>query len=343
MIRAGIVGISGYAGEELLKILSKHPQVKITYLSGRVNESKKKIKDIYPKLDISENLDFDNLDYLKVKELTDVVFLALPHKISMGIVPELLKLNKKVVDLSADFRIKDAKVYEQWYGEKHQVPELLSKAVYGLPEIYRDEIKKSVIVANPGCYPTTVVLGCAPLLKSGLIDMNSIIIDAKSGVSGGGRKFVADYYANSHPTHRAYNIAGTHRHIPEIEQELSQIAGSEIKITFTPHIIPVERGMLSTIYMNLIKKVATTELLEMYNNFYKGKQFVKILANDMLPETRNVVNTNICEIGLKVDERTNRVVILSAIDNLVKGAAGQAVQNMNLMFGFNEIDGFNEL
>jgi N-acetyl-gamma-glutamyl-phosphate reductase len=269
----------------------------------------------------------------------DVVFLALPHRVSFEIVPALIKEGKKVIDLSADFRLKSAALYERWYGEKHTAEPLMAKAVYGLTELYRDDVKKADLVANPGCYPTTVILGCMPAFKNGLADLSSIIIDAKSGISGAGRKPTAEYFKNEHPNFRPYNIAGGHRHIPEIEQELSRVAGKNITVTFTPHIMPLERGMLSTIYMNLKKKVSSAEALAMYQEAYKNEPFVRVLPEGEIPRVKNVVNTNFCDIGLKVDERTGRLIVVSAIDNLVKGASGQAVQNMNIMFGIDEKEG----
>jgi N-acetyl-gamma-glutamyl-phosphate reductase len=279
------------------------------------------------------------LDVPSLARRTDVVFLALPHRVSFQIVPGLIDTGKKVIDLSADFRLANAAIYEKWYGEKHTAHDLLKEAVYGLPEIYRNKIASARLIANPGCYPTTVILGCAPLLKSDIIDLSTIIIDAKSGISGAGRKAVEEYYKKEHPNFRPYNIAGAHRHTPEIEQELSRIAGKEITVTFTTHIMPVERGMLSTIYINLKKKVTSAEITARYKEFYREEPFVRVLDEGKIPEIKNVANTNFCEIGCKVDERTNRLILVSAIDNLLKGASGQAVQNMNIMFGLKETDG----
>jgi len=269
----------------------------------------------------------------------DVAFLALPHRVSFGIVPDLLKAGTKVIDLSADFRLKSATIYEKWYGEKHTAAALLPDAVYGLPEIYRYEIRKAALVANPGCYPTSVILGLAPAVRAGVIDLSSIIIDSKSGISGAGRKAANEYFKSEHPNVKPYNIAGGHRHIPEIEQELSRVAGETLKVTFTPHVIPMERGMLSTIYANLSEKVSSAKALDLYKDFYKKEPFVQVLPEGEIPKIKDVTGENFCDIGLRVDERTGRLVVVSAIDNLLKGASGQAVQNMNIMFGFDEKEG----
>ncbi|MFH1369231.1 MAG: N-acetyl-gamma-glutamyl-phosphate reductase [Elusimicrobiota bacterium] len=337
MIKAGIIGITGYTGEELLKILSKHPGVEISVLASRSAEETKPVKEIYPHL-AHLSLSYEKLDAAGVAKRSDVVFLALPHKVSFEVVPELLSAGKNVIDLSADFRIEDVSTYEQWYGGKHAAPANLKEAVYGLPELYRDKIAKARLIANPGCYPTTIILGAAPALKHKLIEPDSIIIDAKSGISGAGRKSVEEYYKNEHPNFRPYNIAGVHRHIPEIEQELSKVAGKKITVTFTPQIIPVERGMVSSIYMNLKKKLTTQEAIGLYGEFYAKEPFVRIFSDDKIPDVRNVANTNFCDITVRVDARANRLIVISAIDNLVKGASGQAVQNMNIMYGFKETE-----
>jgi N-acetyl-gamma-glutamyl-phosphate reductase len=238
--------------------------------------------------------------------------------------------------LSADFRLNDGAVYEAWYKEKHTAKHLLSSAAYGLPEYYRAEIAKASLIANPGCYPTTIALGLLPALKAGLIDDESIIVDAKSGISGAGRKKSEEFFKNEPGNFRPYNIGGTHRHIPEIEQELSKIAGKKLTITFTPHIIPIERGMVSVIYADLLKEATTEHLQELYSISYASEPFVRVLPVGGIPEVRNVADTNTCEIGVKVDTRANRLIVVSAIDNLVKGAAGQAVENMNIMFNLDE-------
>ena len=342
MIRVGIIGITGYTGEELLRILSKHKQAKITVLAGRATSELRDLKDIYPKY-ADLNLKCYPLNIEQIKNETDVVFLALPHAVAFEVVPDLIKAGKKVIDLSADFRIKDFETYEKWYGVKHTGKEYIKDAVYGLSEIYKDEIKSAKLIANPGCYPTTILLGSAPAIKNGLVKSEGIIIDSKSGVSGSGRKGVKAYYETEAPTSRAYKVGGKHRHIPEIEQELSNMFGKPVTITFTPQIIPMERGMLSCIYMDLAKKVSVSEIIEMYKKFYEGRKFVRVLDEGKLPSIKNVVETNYLEIGICIDERTNKLIVISVQDNLTKGASGQAVQNMNIMFGLPETEGLETL
>jgi N-acetyl-gamma-glutamyl-phosphate reductase len=337
-IRVGIIGITGYTGEELLKKLVKHPKAELSALAGRTASPSRSMNQIYPGL-ADLLLTVEPYSEKTMAEKADVVFLALPHRVSFEIVPGLIAAGKKVIDLSADFRLDDGGVYEKWYGQKHTAAHLLEKAVYGLPEIYREKIKKASLVANPGCYPTSIILGLAPALKKGLVDLKTVIVDSKSGISGAGRKKTQEFFANEPGNFRPYNIGGAHRHIPEIEQELSKVAGKNIIITFTPNLIPIERGMVSVIYANLNNKTETESVLELYRNFYKGENFVRVLDKGKVPEVNKVANTNYCDIGLEVDSRTGRLVIVTAIDNLVKGAAGQAVQNMNIMCGFEETEG----
>ena len=331
MIKVGIVGIMGYAGQELLKILLRHNSVELVGLWDKL-EKPKKISEIYPQFDLKmlvENATDESL----FAEAADVYFLALPHGASAVYAHKIYQRNRLVIDFSADFRIKDKLIYEKYYGP-HPCPELIEKAVYGLVEIYRKKIIGASLIANPGCYPTSVILGLAPLLKERLIDVQTIIVDSKSGVSGGGRAFVKKYYESEHPNLRPYNIAGTHRHIPEMEQELSGLAARDLKITFTPHIFPAERGMLSTIYAVLNKNVSGQQLLDIYRKFYYGEKFVQVLSD--IPDVRRVVETNQCHLGVRIDEPTRRVIVVSAIDNLIKGAAGQAVQNLNIIFKIPE-------
>jgi len=337
-IKIGIVGVAGYTGEELLKILVRHRFAEVASVSGSGSTDLSKLSEHYP--DISGlNLVCEKLDIDKVSKSAEVVFLALPHGVSLDVAPKFLKNGIKVIDLSADFRLKDADKYEKWYKKKHTSPELLAKAVYGLPEIYRESVKTAELIANPGCYPTTILLGILPAIKSGLIDNNSIIADSKSGISGAGRKAAADYYKMEYPNFRPYNVGGTHRHISETEQELSKAAGSDIAITFTPNILPDERGMMSSIYANLKQSAAISDIVEIYKKYYSKEPFVRVLEAGKLPQTKMVVKTNFCEIGLSLDERTGKLIVFSAIDNLVKGASGQAVQNMNIMFGIDEKEG----
>jgi len=337
-VRVGIVGITGYTGEELLRIFTRHQSAQVSCIMGRESSETKPLAQIYPHIK-GINLSCDALDITKLTTLSDVVFLALPHKVSMDIVPELFKAGKKIIDLSADFRIKDTAEYSKWYGVAHNAQAELKKAVYGLSELYREDIINASFVANPGCYPTSILLALAPAIKHKLIDLDSIIIDSKSGISGAGRKTVLNYMANEHPNFRAYSVAGVHRHIPEIEQELSRLANKKLQVTFTPHIIPVERGMLSTVYASINTKISSAQLHGIYKDFYKNEIFARVLDEKSLPGIKNVVSTNYCDIAPGVDERTNRLVVVSALDNLVKGASGQAVQNMNLMFGLKESEG----
>ncbi|NIM02865.1 N-acetyl-gamma-glutamyl-phosphate reductase [bacterium] len=337
MITVSIVGASGYTGRELIKILFKHPQVKIAHLTSETYKGKR-ISELHKGLVSFIDKKFEKLDIDKVAQDSDLVFLALPHGKSQKPVAEFLKKGKKIIDLSADYRLKDKSLYKRWYGLEHSYPRLLRRAVYGLPEIYKEEIKKSSLVANPGCYPTGVILGVAPLLAHRLGDGNSIIADAKSGVSGAGRRLdIAYHFSECHENLVPYNV-GEHRHTPEIEQELSKISKKKITISFTPHLVPMDRGILSTIYVNLEGKVSIDRLRNVYKNYYRKAPFVKILPKATFPQARNVVETNFCEIGLMVDRRTKRIIIITAIDNLVKGASGQAVQNMNLMSGFRETE-----
>lgn len=338
MITVSIVGASGYTGRELIKILLKHPQVKIAHLTSETYKGKR-ISELHKGRAGFIDKRFEKLNIDKVAQDSDLIFLALPHGKSQKPVAEFFKKGKKVIDLSADYRLKDKSLYKRWYGLEHSYPRLLQRAVYGLPEIYKEEIKKSSLVANPGCYPTGVILGVAPLLAHGLGDGNSIIADAKSGVSGAGRRLDSAYhFSECHENLTAYNV-GKHRHIPEIEQELSKISKEKITISFTPHLVPMDRGILSTIYLNFEGKVSLDRIWTVYKKYYRKAPFVKILPKATFPEVKNIVETNFCEIGLMVDKRTNRIIIITTIDNLVKGASGQAVQNMNLMSGFKETEG----
>lgn len=340
MIKAGIVGAKGFAGEELIKLLLQHPKVEITVLADKMDGISQNITSIYPYLAGQLNLSCEELAVDKVAKKSDIVFLALPHKVSQGIAADFIKAGKIVIDLSADFRIKDPKVYEQWYETKHLYPDLLAQAVYGLPELYREQIKKAKLIANPGCYPTSIILGTAPLVRERLAGTEYILADSKSGVSGAGRVFVQNFVSAAEKSEnlKAYSI-GIHRHTPEIEQELSKLAGKETMILFTPHLIPIMRGILSSIYIMPNSNLNTKEVLDLYKEFYKGEPFIRVLPEGQFPETNDVCNTNYCDIGVKADERTKRIIIVSAIDNLIKGASGQAIQNMNIICGFDEKEG----
>ena len=342
MIKVAICGGSGYTGAELLRILLLHPEVEITAVTSE-RSAGKRVTDLYPHLHKYAHLVYEHLDKEKILKKADLFFMALPHGASQEAVDYFFKKGKKVVDLSADYRISDAAVYEEWYKTSHNYKTTLKKAVYGLPELYRKRIQKANLVANPGCYPTSAILGLCPALKKGLIDINSIIVDSKSGTSGAGRKAdVAFSYCEVNEGFKAYGI-GVHRHTPEIEQEISGIAGKSIKINFTPHLVPMDRGMIATIYGKLVKGADTSIVLAVYKKFYDKEPFVNVLDEDRYPNAKNVRGSNYCEIGLKVNKRTNTLIIVSAIDNLVKGASGQAVQNMNIMMGFEETTGLESL
>jgi N-acetyl-gamma-glutamyl-phosphate reductase len=338
MIRVGVYGASGYTGQELLRHLLMHPEVTIVAITSR-RYAGVPLADVYPVFQGLTDITFMNASPAEIARLTDVVFLALPHGISMTVAPAFLAVGKKVIDLSADFRLRDAAEYERWYG-KHASPALLAEAVYGIPELYRETIRKAVFVANPGCYPTSVILGLAPLLKVGWIDTASIIVDAKSGVSGAGREpQFASLFCEVNEGFKAYKVGGQHRHIPEMEQELARIAGCEIRISFTPHLLPVNRGILSTIYGSLLPDTTPDELTDLYRRHYQDEQFIRVCKPGAFPNISSVCGSNFCDIGVTIDKRTKRVIVLSAIDNLIKGAAGQAIQNMNLICGCSEETG----
>lgn len=338
MIKVAILGATGYTGEELIRLLSTHPKAEIKMLVSH-STAGTPIDEIYGNFRNVCNLVCEELDIDKVAETCDVAFTALPHGASKEVIPALYKKGIKVIDLSGDFRYNDVKVYEQWYKDQHCAPELLKEKAYGLCELHRDEIKKTNLIGNPGCYTTCSILGLAPLVASGKIDNKSIIIDAKSGVTGAGRGLGIDYhYSECDQNMKAYKIA-THRHTSEIEQELSILAKEEITLSFTPHLVPFKRGIYATCYANLKDKASYDELINIYNEFYKGEHFIRVLQNGKIPQVKNVAGSNFVEIGLSVDERLNRVVVVSTIDNLVKGASGQAIQNMNLMFGLDEKTG----
>jgi len=339
MLNAAIVGGSGYTGAELLRILTRHPDFTVTSISSRQYKGKK-VAEVFPSLLGLVDLRFTEPNPDVIVESSDAIFTALPHQTAMEIIPRLLVGDKKLVDLSADFRFRDARVYEEWY-QPHTAPDLLKKAVYGLPELYFDEIAKTRLVGNPGCYPTSVILGLAPVLTEKLVEPDSIIADSKSGVSGAGRGLsLSSLYCEANDSIKAYKV-GQHRHTPEIEQELSALAGERVVITFTPHLTPMTRGIFSAVYARLTKPVKTAEVLELYTRFYQGKPFVRVHPEGSLPSTAFVSGTNYADLGVKVDERTGRLIVMAAIDNLVKGASGQAVQNMNIMCGLDQTAGLD--
>jgi len=341
MINVGIFGATGYAGQQLTWLLHNHPEVNIKFLNSH-NYSNFQTNEIYGNFNgFIEDKYIDMEEAINSIDKVDVIFLSLPHGKAFQITEKALSLGVKVIDLGADFRLKDKEAYETWYGVNHLAPSLLGEAVYGLCELNREKIKESNLIANPGCYPTATIFALAPLLKHKFIKTDSIIIDAKSGVSGSGRSAnISSLYCECNESIKAYGAPG-HRHTPEIEQELGKIAGEKLLVSFTPHLVPMNRGILSTCYGSLAKDTNEEELQEVYREFYKNEYFVKIL--NTLPETRWVRGSNMCHIGIRIDKRTGRVLAVSAIDNLVKGAAGQAVQNMNLLFNFKETTGIELL
>lgn len=338
MLNVAIIGASGYTGVELARILCNHPQVNLTAATSR-QYANQPLAKVFPNLRKKTDLICEDLTTDELCARADFFFTAVPHKTAMNIVPGLLAAGKKVVDLSADFRLRDVAVYEQWY-QQHTAAELLGETAYGLPELYREQIRSARLTANPGCYPTSIILGLVPLLKADIIDPQTIIADSKSGTSGAGRSAqVGSLFCEVTDGFRAYKVGGTHRHIPEIEQELNVLLREPIHISFTPHLLPISRGILSTVYAQLKPGIDQSAVRSCYEKMYRHEPFVRILPEQTFPATQYVRGSNFCDIGFTIDTRTNRIIILSAIDNIVKGAAGQAVQNMNLMSGFAETAG----
>ncbi|MDE0848513.1 MAG: N-acetyl-gamma-glutamyl-phosphate reductase [Nitrospinaceae bacterium] len=337
MIKIGIAGASGYTGLELIRLLVGHPGVELTVLTSETFQGQN-IAEVFPSLNGIVDLELRPLDNNIAKDC-QVLFLALPHTMAMSKLPDYLQSDCKIIDLSADYRLKDPKAYTDWYSVTHTNPELLEKAVYGLPELHRQAIQSAQLVANPGCYPTSVVLALAPLLKTDWVDLGSIISDSKSGVSGAGRKpSLTSHFAEVNEGISPYGLAD-HRHTPEMEQELSALAGKSVRLTFSPHLVPMTRGMLSTVYINLNQAITDEKLVEHYRSFYKGENFIRVLNPGKFASSHHVLSSNFCDIGLKVDSRNQRLIITSALDNLIKGASGQAVQNMNIMLGLDEKTG----
>jgi N-acetyl-gamma-glutamyl-phosphate reductase len=334
MLKVAVVGASGYTGAELIRLLVGHPEIEICSVTSRQHEGVP-ISQVFPSLAGFCELVCEPLDVAAIAARSELVFTALPHKSAMEVIPGFLAAGCKVVDLSADYRLKDQAVYEHWYQE-HSSPELLIEAVYGLPELFREEIKAARLVANPGCYPTSVALGLAPLLKKNLINPETLIVDSKSGTSGAGRGVKqGSLFCEVNEGFKAYGVAA-HRHTPEIEQTLSTLVGRPVQVNFTPHLLPINRGILSTIYASLSAEQSTAELVELYRQAYAEEPFVRVMPGGELPNIAYTKGTNFCDVGLVSDERTGRVIIVSVIDNLVKGAAGQAIQNMNLLCGYKE-------
>lgn len=339
MVRIGIVGASGYTSSELIRLLVSHPDdIKLEMVTSTTYDGEPVTK-VLPSLKGFVELEFEKFEVDKLKDRVDFVFLAVPHKVAMSFAPGILEQSIKVVDFSADYRLKDAKVYEDWYHVEHTSPELIDTAVYGMPEIYRETIRSAQLVANPGCYPTSAILGALPLLKEKIVSLDNIVVDSKSGISGAGRKPKAVTHLPTRDANVAPYSIGIHRHTPEIEQELSFCANAEIKLNFTPHLIPMSRGILTTSYFKLKEQVTTDEVLELYNKFYKKEPFVRVLNKGEYPQTKAVCGSNFCDIGLESVSRTKTIIVSTAIDNLVKGASGAALQNFNLMAGFDETAG----
>ena len=338
MIKVGIIGATGYAGSELVRILLGHKDVEIKWYGSR-SYIDKKYASIYQNFFqlVDANCMDDNMEVLA--DQVDVIFTATPQGLCASLVNEEILSKVKIIDLSADFRIKDVKVYEEWYKLEHKSPQFIEEAVYGLCEINREDVKKARLVANPGCYTTCSILTCYPLVKEGIIDPNTIIVDAKSGTSGAGRGAKVDnLFCEVNENMKAYGVA-THRHTPEIEEQLGYACGEKITINFTPHLVPMNRGILATAYASLKKDVTYEEVKAIYDKYYADEKFVRVLEKDVCPQTKWVEGSNYVDVNFKIDPRTHRIIMMGAIDNLVKGAAGQAVQNMNLMFGFDEAEG----
>lgn len=337
MTRVAVVGATGYAGAELVRILAMHPEVELTVLTSRQHAGIR-FDAIYPGMETLTNLVCESLDVQTLGQRADIAFLALPHKLPMAIAPQLLASGVRVIDLSADFRFSSRERYESAY-QPHSAPDLLASAVYGLTEVYRQAIAAADLVGNPGCYPTTVLLPLVPLLRAGLLDIDGLIADAKSGVSGAGRSpSLATHFCEVNESYKPYKVA-SHRHNPEMDEVLTREAGSPVHITFVPHLVPMTRGMLTTIYACPRKAVTETAVRDCLRSFYAQAPFVRLCEDRRIPDTRIVRGTNFCDIGLQLDAANNRLILIAAIDNLVKGAAGQAVQNMNLMIGVEEKSG----
>ena len=338
MVKVGIIGSTGYAGQELVRLLLQHKEAEIVWYGSR-SYIDKKYADVYKNMFKLVDMTCQDDDMEALAEQADVIFTATPQGFCASIVNEDVLKKTKIIDLSADFRIKDVKTYEQWYGITHVSPQFIEEAVYGLPELNREKIKNTRLLANPGCYPTCSTLSVYPLAKAGLIDMSTLIIDAKSGTSGAGRSAKVDnLYCEVNENIKAYGVA-THRHTPEIEEQLSYVSGEQVVLNFTPHLVPMNRGILITAYATLTKPVTYEEVKQIYDECYKDEYFVRVLEKNVCPETRWVEGSNFVDVNFKIDERTGRVIMMGAMDNLVKGAAGQAIQNMNLMFGLPENEG----
>jgi N-acetyl-gamma-glutamyl-phosphate reductase len=337
--RVGIIGATGYTGVELLRLLLHHPEVEVIALTSQ-KYAGIPIDQVFPSLMKQLQLKCEELNVDAISKKADFVFTAVPHKTAMEVVPLFHRQGKRIVDLSADFRFRNATIYEKWY-QKHTSADLLPESVYGLPELHREKIRNAKIVGNPGCYPTGALIGLIPLVKKGMISPENIVIDSKSGVSGAGRDVVLEsLFCEVNEGVKAYKIFA-HRHTPEIDQELSQLVQKEVKVTFVPHLIPMDRGILSTLYVRLTKKMKTEELLNVFQEGYREEPFIRVHPKGKLPNTKDVRGSNLCDIGVTVNDSDGRAVVVTAIDNLVKGASGEAVQNMNIMLGYPETMGLD--
>ena len=342
MIKVGIIGATGYAGVEIVRLLQQHKDAEVVWYGSR-SYIDKKYADVFENMFeiVDEKCLDDNIEELADK--VDVIFTATPQGLCSSLVNEEILNKVKIIELSADFRIKDVATYEKWYKIEHKSPEFIDEAVYGLCEINREKTKGARLIANPGCYTTCSILSIYPMVKEGLIDPKSIIIDAKSGTSGAGRGAkVPNLFCEVNENIKAYGV-GTHRHTPEIEEQLGYAAGEEVLINFTPHLVPMQRGILVTAYANLKKEVTYEEVKAVYDKYYKKEQFIRVLENETPPETRWVEGSNYVDVSFKIDERTGRIIMMGALDNLIKGAAGQAVQNMNIIFGLPENEGLQQV
>lgn len=336
MIKVAVVGCTGYVGTELIRLLINNPKVDLKFITSQTHKGKS-YNSIYENYRETFTKVCDSKDLEVISEEVDLIFIALPHGIVSKEINSTILEKAKIIDISADYRLKDKSVYEKWYETEHGSPELLDEAVYGLCEKNREEIRNARLVANPGCYPTASILSLLPLLKEDVIDKNSIIIDAKSGITGAGRGLnLTTHYTECNETMKAYSI-GMHRHTPEIEEQLGTL------VSFTPHLIPMNRGILTTCYANLKENIESEDIKKIYEKYYKDEYFIRITKEGVFPETRWVKGSNFCDIGFKIDNRTGRIIVVGAIDNMIKGAAGQAVQNMNIMFGLDENTGLKDI
>ncbi|MDP4084766.1 MAG: N-acetyl-gamma-glutamyl-phosphate reductase [Bacillota bacterium] len=341
-MKAAIIGGTGYGAVELIRLINKHPVLNLNTIISN-SQAGGNISEVYPHLTDSIEMPLDPFDVDQICENNDIVFLATPSGVSKKLVPPILGGGVKCIDLSGDFRLKSPEQYESWYKDTAASEDYLAQAVYGLSEIYSEKIKASSFIANPGCYPTASILGLLPIVKSDLADYHSIIIDAKSGVSGAGRGLsLGSHYAEINENIKAYKL-GSHQHIPEIEQILQDESGFPITISFTTHLVPMTRGIMCTTYVNVKESISTDEVIQLYKNFYQDHPFVRVRPKGCTPSTKEVLGSNYCDIGLYVDKRTNRLTIVSVIDNLVKGASGQAIQNANLLFDWDIRTGLNDL